>query len=486
MGLKPIYSFLKFLDQPTLVHRLGQSVPVLLPLGGLAYTANDVYKAPEGEKAKRLVKTGSVMLFTLLAAWQSFRRFGKPNLTTIRQDARFVFGKLKEEGIQLSKSLSSLLQKAENGKVLNPLEVHTLRKELHAASPHGKAHFLKLIPDPENEAHELSFKKILHEVKQLSLMGLYPVLGGIAGGVLGNLINRDDWRHELKNQAKEGLFQYMANIALCNVGATIALLGLKQTRYIGSRAARMGAMTLGIGLVGIVFGSSIANFLGKNFFNPLFDEGPGHTLRRIRDKVAREGWGSLFRDLNSERHPELMDVALHVDDFATMGVLAGLKWVEPALPFLYSLSGFRSGIGYRNGPAASGSSSASPATFPVRSMSALAAGSRNSERGFGIYHRASAPFAVNTLPPRFPEPQFANAQGEHVPPVRYPKPGSGFSTASRMSNPAFQMPQSGYNRNAQFSMPTAENLVGRQPFSTWPPSNSNFTPNPFRPAWQAQ
>jgi hypothetical protein len=483
MGLKPVYnSFLKFLDQPMLVHRLGQSVPVLLPLGGLAYTAHDVYQAPEGEKAKRLIKTGSVMLFTLLAAWHSFRRFGKPNLTTIRQDAGFVFNQLKAEGVQLSKSLSGLLHKAENGKVLNPLEIHALRKELHAASPHGKAHFLKLIPDPEDEAHELSFKKILHEVKQLSLMGLYPVLGGISGGVLGNLINRDDWRQELKNQAKEGLFQYMANIALCNVGATIALLGLKQTRHIGSRAARMGAMTLGIGLVGIVFGSSIANFLGKNFFNPLFDEGPGHALRRIREKVARDGWGSLFRDLNSERHPELMDVALHVDDFATMGVLAGLKWVEPALPFLYSLSGFRAGIGYRNGPSASGPGSASPATFPVRSMSVLAMGSRNSDRGFGIYHRASGPFAVNTLSPRFSAPQFANAQSQHVFPAQGLKPGIAFSTMSGMGNSAFRMPQAGDRRNVQYARPSAENAMGRQPFSTWPSANSDFTPNPFRHA----
>ncbi len=34
---------------------------------------------------------------------------------------------------------------------------------------------------------------------------------------------------------------------------------------------------------------------------------------------------------------------------ATVGVMSGLKWIEPLLPGLYALSGYRAGIGYRNG-----------------------------------------------------------------------------------------------------------------------------------------
>jgi len=45
----------------------------------------------------------------------------------------------------------------------------------------------------------------------------------------------------------------------------------------------------------------------------------------------------------------VIDVSLHVDDVATVAVLSGLKWIEPALPILYSISGYRAGIGYRNG-----------------------------------------------------------------------------------------------------------------------------------------
>jgi hypothetical protein len=29
-------------------------------------------------------------------------------------------------------------------------------------------------------------------------------------------------------------------------------------------------------------------------------------------------------------------------------LLSGLKWIEPALPLMYTLSGYRAGIGYRN------------------------------------------------------------------------------------------------------------------------------------------
>lgn len=49
-----------------------------------------------------------------------------------------------------------------------------------------------------------------------------------------------------------------------------------------------------------------------------------------------------------ERKPEVIDISLHTDDIATVAVLSGLKWIEPALPIMYSISGYRSGIGYRN------------------------------------------------------------------------------------------------------------------------------------------
>jgi hypothetical protein len=72
-------------------------------------------------------------------------------------------------------------------------------------------------------------------------------------------------------------------------------------------------------------------------------------MEHFNEKMKTGGVKALFKDLNKERHPEAMDVGLHVDDFATVGALAGLGWVEPVLLALYTLSGFRAGMGYRNG-----------------------------------------------------------------------------------------------------------------------------------------
>ena len=54
------------------------------------------------------------------------------------------------------------------------------------------------------------------------------------------------------------------------------------------------------------------------------------------------------KSLYAERKPEPLDIALHADDIATAGVLSGFKWIEPALPIMYLISGYRAGTGYRN------------------------------------------------------------------------------------------------------------------------------------------
>jgi hypothetical protein len=56
----------------------------------------------------------------------------------------------------------------------------------------------------------------------------------------------------------------------------------------------------------------------------------------------------MKQDKKETRTPELLDLTLHTDDIATVSLLSGLKWIEPSLPLLYSISGYRAGIGYRN------------------------------------------------------------------------------------------------------------------------------------------
>ena len=83
-------------------------------------------------------------------------------------------------------------------------------------------------------------------------------------------------------------------------------------------------MTSGIILTGVLGGSKVANFVSQKIIAPLTG--------------AKQ----------KERKPEALDVCLHTDDIATVSLLSGLKWIEPALPILYSVSGYKAGIGYRN------------------------------------------------------------------------------------------------------------------------------------------
>ena len=110
---------------------------------------------------------------------------------------------------------------------------------------------------------------------------------------------------------------------MCNVGAGLAL-GILEKMNIQSKHARAFAMITGIILTGVVAGSKIANFVSDKIISPL-----------LKTKIK-------------ERKPELMDLGMHSDDIATVALLSGLKWIEPSLPILYSLSGYKAGIGYRN------------------------------------------------------------------------------------------------------------------------------------------
>ncbi|MEI7474909.1 MAG: hypothetical protein WCK67_09045 [bacterium] len=203
----------------------------------------------------------------------------------------------------------------------------------------------KLIPSPEPH----SVKQIFGEIFNLSMLGAIPVIGGISGGIIADKINSENIKEKIPDKIKEGFYQFFANIFLCNVGAGLALGGLEAISKIpdllknkfhinndsinvlkmaNTRLARAVGMIGGIALVGVIGGSNIANFIGKQIINPLL--------------------GIKKENKNDERKPELMDIALHSDNVATVGVLSGFKWIEPLLAVLYTISGYKAGIGYRN------------------------------------------------------------------------------------------------------------------------------------------
>ena len=185
----------------------------------------------------------------------------------------------------------------------------------------GKKLFEKLIPSPKN----ISAKDIFSEIGYLSIYGAIPVVGGVGGGILADKITKENSKEKTLDKVNEGLYQYLANIFMCNIGAGCAL-GILEKLNIKSKSARAIGMTLGIVATGVLCGSKIPNCISEKIINK---------------KV-------LKNDCYCKRKPELIDLGLHVDDIATVSLLSGLKWIEPALPILYGISGYKAGIGYRN------------------------------------------------------------------------------------------------------------------------------------------
>lgn len=326
----------KFLDQPMLVTKFHNAVPAILTTGAAIYTTKEILHAPEEKRKKCAVRTGTTMALTVASA------LAAPKITNkLFKEADEIPKTLKELKIHASGLIENflkknnvdektreLLEKAKN-KVLKFKEVKTLFKKFDN-NAEGKKLLNNLIPDPEN----IDSKEIFSEIGRLSVFGLIPVLGGIAGGIVGDKLTTDKWKQKIPDKIKEGSYQYLANIFLCNIGAGGAL-AIMEKLNVKSKAKRAAGMVAGIITTGVIGGSAIANLIGNKIINPMFEHGHKHKHKK--------------EHLFDERKPEPLDIGLHTDDIATVAVMSGLKWIEPALPIMYSVSGYRAGIGYRNG-----------------------------------------------------------------------------------------------------------------------------------------
>ncbi len=315
-----ISSFGKFLDQPLLTSKFDKKVPAILTLGSSAYVLHELKNTPPEDRKKSGLKSAIILGITILSAVQapkiaSFitKRDTQKSFTQIvKNNTKIVDTILKQN--KYSENITHILNKAKN-KILSIKEIETLNNNL------DKNTFNKLIPPPEN----ITSKDIFKEIGWLSIFGAIPVIGGIAGGIAADMTTEKFWKQGVPDKIKEGVYQYLANIFMCNIGAGAAL-GLLEKMNIKSKAARCIGMISGIILTGVVGGSAAANYISNKFINPV-----------------------LSKNCKTEnRKPELLDLGLHTDDIATVSLLSGLKWIEPSLPILYSISGYRAGIGYRN------------------------------------------------------------------------------------------------------------------------------------------
>ena len=327
----------KYLDQPPMVKKLYNAMPPILTGLAAGYGIYDTFQSPRenGERKKRAIKNASVLAFTVVSALLATRGL------TLKKKEVFPgiieLPEIDKNGIAevLTKPISDkakkLVNKVKEEKILKFSSVKTLMQEFRDKFKDENL-ISKVIPNPESEAP-------FADLGKLSLLGFIPVVGGILGGVVGDKLTKDDWKKNFPDKVKEGTYQYLNNIALCNVGAGLGALTMNAFN-VKSKAARFAAMMTGVLGVGLVAGNAIANFVGKNYIDPIFDKNKKKENKSIKDMV---------KNLNSERHPEALDVSLHLDDVASVGFISGLKWIGPILPVLYSVSAYRAGIGYRNG-----------------------------------------------------------------------------------------------------------------------------------------
>ena len=286
---------------------------------------NDTYKTHPRKRKKRLIQNGLTMFgavaSSLLAPKITAKLFKTaPKIVGIkeleRQNTNLINRFLKQN--KVGRETEDVLHRAKNN-ILGLNDIDILTKNLKT---HNEKKLLQdLILEPEN----ISSKEIFSEIGRLSVFGLIPVMGGVLGGILGDKLSGENYKEKVPNKIKEGAYQYLANIFLCNIGACCAL-GLLEKSNIKSKSARALGMVAGIILTGVIGGSALANFIGKNIINQCF---------------------SKCNNSEKERKPEPLDICLHSDDIATVAVMSGLRWIEPSLPALYSISGYRAGIGYR-------------------------------------------------------------------------------------------------------------------------------------------
>lgn len=316
-----ISSIGKYLDQPLLTAKINKNIPAILTIGSGAIFLKEMNNAQEKKRKKIAVKTGIILATTGISAVKApkiatylTKRQGAKSITSLKEhNTKLINEYLANNNVE--KNIKQILTKAKT-KILSLKEIN----ELFNSKEH-KAFANQIIPPPEN----IKAKDIFKEIGWLSIYGAIPVAGGLTGGIVADKLTEKNWKERIPNKINEGLYQYLANIFLCNIGAGTAL-GILEKMNIKSKSARCAGMVGGILLTGVIGGSTIANLIANKLVNPLMSK--NHKTET--------------------RTPELLDLGLHTDDIATVSLLSGLKWIEPSLPLLYSISGYRAGIGYRN------------------------------------------------------------------------------------------------------------------------------------------
>ncbi|MBY0403547.1 MAG: hypothetical protein K2X66_06580 [Cyanobacteria bacterium] len=345
-----------FLDHPVTIRAAEKGVPYVYPLGAALLLGADLYRADGWEEKKKILIRDSMVLGATVAGtmWATKKMMKEEEAFAVRQFKNV--GKLTGQYSKaLQDKISTLIGKPQEEltfkefiSVFGSMWKETQSAIQQAKNPKDKFRALiglrkdltKMFPLAEEAAETIwdEFKK----AGAFFSVGLVSVASGVGGGLLANVFNKGT-KEEKVNIFKEAVFQFVANIALCAIGA---ILGLTVVNTLGlkNRVFRIPIVSAGLTL-GIVGGGQIANFVGKTLINPFFDwlDEPNRQWQGLKNKI-HEAYQSNVKG----RKIEFSDIILHLDDLPTAFAIAGMKVMGPFIPPFFAFSGYRAGIGYRN------------------------------------------------------------------------------------------------------------------------------------------
>lgn len=240
-------------------------------------------------------------------------------LTTIERDKQ-----------QLFDTARGTVQANQNSKkALNKLFHHELRLLLPTAEDLSLLDNRNVLPVLQATAKEF----VSEAAVPFMLVGGASVASGMVGGLIANKLNNEPPKKNM-DVIKEGIFQYVANIVMCGMGAGLGLLVANAADFTKQEKPLLRFGTIVAGLAaGIATGAAIAN--------PLCN-----VIERALPNTG--GQSSPNTSNTKQRTLEWQDAILHVDDIPTAFSVAGVQALKPLLPAFFIPSGWKTAEGYRN------------------------------------------------------------------------------------------------------------------------------------------
>jgi hypothetical protein len=369
------------LDQPQVIEGVWKKIEPLGLAGMAALTAHDVLATKNPERKRDVfIQDALVLGASALGTRLAVKRWMMPELEAIALNPQHVAELAQHYGKPLTNLLTQAQAKtpAQFKHIIQTILTGPAQRTLQQR----KADLLKALPLPQTE----SFVESLKDMSSFFGVGLTSVISGLAGGLVANKVTHAQ-QGSTEAMIKEGIFQFVANIALCAVGASGGLLAIEKLQ-LKNRLARTGVICGGLS-VGILGGSRLANWVGKQWVNPMFN--------RLKGTVQSNTPNNSTGVTASDRAVGFSDVILHLDDLPTALALAGMEVIKPMIPLFFMFSGYRTGVAGRQPLGSTTNPAMASTTLSIGANGFSMVGSSPVAGRFGL--ESSRPAEPNTANP---------------------------------------------------------------------------------------